>query len=253
MPRNDTKPHPRRGPKRSLFNHVVESLGIRIVKGELGSTTPFPKEADLCVEFGASRSVIREAVKALAARGLLASQTRIGIRVLAPFNWNLLDVEVLNWRYSTMRPEQFYGELFEIRRMIEPAAARLAASRGSPREITVIAEAFARMSQASRLDGAGVAADLQFHRAILAASHNALLLQMGNLIAVGLDITHRISAESFAVFLPLHKEVYDAVARRDGAAAEAAMDHLLSEAHEFMRGRIHALPRPKRGGKPIRR
>jgi GntR family galactonate operon transcriptional repressor len=253
MPRNDTKPQPRSGPKRSLFNHVVESLGTRIVKGDLGSTTLFPTEADLCVEFGASRSVIREAVKALAARGLLASQTRIGIRVLAPFNWNLLDTAVLNWRYSAMPPEQFYGELFEIRRMIEPAAACLAASRGSPKEVTVIAEAFARMSQASRLDGEGVAADLQFHRAILAASHNALLLQMGNLIAVGLDITHRISAESFAVFLPLHKEVYEAIAQRDAASAEAAMHHLLSEAHEFMRGRIRALPRSKRNGNPIRR
>ncbi|WP_119274668.1 FadR/GntR family transcriptional regulator [Taklimakanibacter deserti] len=231
----------RRGLKRNLFAHVVESLGARIVKGELGPAMPFPKEADLCVEFGASRSVIREAVKALAARGLIASQTRIGIRVLQPFNWNLLDADVLNWRYSAMPPQQFYGELFEIRRMIEPAAAHLAARRRTRREIAAIADAFARMSRASRIDRSGIEADLSFHRAILVASHNALLLQMGNLIAVGLDIAHRISADSFVVFLPLHEAVYEAIERRDGEAAAAAMQHLLSETHEFMRSRMHAL------------
>ncbi|MGE0239457.1 MAG: FadR/GntR family transcriptional regulator [Parvibaculaceae bacterium] len=242
MPQHDRRASGRRDPKRNLFAYVVESLGARIVKGEFGPATPFPKEADLAVEFGASRSVIREAVKALAARGLLASQTRTGIRVLEPFNWNLLDAEVLNWRYRTMPAQQFYGELFEIRRMIEPSAARLAARRGTHREITAIAEAFARMSQASAGDRSGVAADLLFHRSILAASHNALLLQMGSLIAVGLDTAHRISAESFQVFLPMHQAVYEAIARRDGEAAGAAMEHLLLTTHDFMHGRIRSLP-----------
>jgi GntR family galactonate operon transcriptional repressor len=232
----------RRSPKRSLFAHVVESLGARIVRGELGAAMPFPKEADLSVEYAASRSVIREAVKALAARGLIASQARTGIRVLEPFNWNLLDVEVLNWRYSAIPPAQFYGELFEIRRMIEPQAARLAAERGTQEEIIAVAKAYDQMSKGAQVDGSGIAADLLFHRSILAASHNALLLQMGNLIAVGLDIAHRISTESFVVFLPMHQAVCEAIARRDGEAACIAMQHLLSQSHEFMRGRIQALP-----------
>ncbi|HTN96023.1 MAG TPA: FCD domain-containing protein, partial [Nordella sp.] len=222
-----------RGPKRNLFAHVVESLGLRIIRGELSPTRPFPREADLGVEFGASRSVIREAVKSLAARGLIASQTRTGIRVLEPINWNLLDAEVLNWRYSTMPPQQFYGELFEIRRLIEPEAARLAALRGTESEIAAIAKAFAAMSEAARTETSGVAADLLFHRAILAAAHNALLLQMGNLIAVGLDIAHQLSSESFVVFLPMHKAVLDAILARRGGAAETAMRHLLSETQEF--------------------
>ena len=230
-----------RSPKRNLFAHVVESLGGRIVKGELNPAVPFPKEADLGVEFGASRSVIREAVKSLAARGLIASQTRTGIRVLEPINWNLLDVEVLNWRYSAMPPALFYGELFEIRQMIEPGAARLAAGRGTPAEIAAIGEAFEAMSEAGRNNVSGVEADLRFHRSILAAGHNDLLLQMGNLIAVGLHIAHRISSESFVVFLPMHKAVYDAIVRHDAEAARATMQHLLSETHEFMNRHVHAL------------
>ncbi|MBK1868950.1 FadR/GntR family transcriptional regulator [Aestuariivirga sp. YIM B02566] len=223
-----------RGPKRNLFTHVVASLGLRIIKGELNPALPFPKEADLGAEFGASRSVIREAVKSLAARGLIASQTRTGIRVLEPINWNLLDAEVLNWRYSTMPQAEFYGELFEIRLLIEPEAARLAAIRGSTAEIAIIEKAFAAMSEAARTGTSGVAADLAFHRAILAAAHNALLLQMGNLIAVGLDIAHRLSSESFAVFLPMHQRVLDAIIARDSDAAGNAMRHLLSETREFM-------------------
>jgi hypothetical protein len=90
------------GRKRNLYSHVVQALGIRIVRGELGAGEPFPSEAELGREFGASRSVIREAVKSLAARGLLESRTRTGIRVLPSMHWNLLDVDVLTWRYEAM-------------------------------------------------------------------------------------------------------------------------------------------------------
>ena len=238
------RPHPQIGPgrsrKRSLFAHVVENLGTRIISGDLNAGEPFPKEADLGREFGASRSVIREAVKSLAARGLIESRTKTGIRVLDPIHWNLLDSEVLNWRYSTMRPDQFYGELFEVRQMIEPEAAALAASRATNGEITAIAEAFTAMTEASPHDASAAEADLLFHRSILAAGHNALLLQLGNLIAVGLYIAHKISSESFTVFLPMHKLVLDGIKARDAAAARRAMERLLSETLEFMSRRLKA-------------
>ncbi len=220
--------------KRNLFGHVVEELGTRIIRGDLTPDDPFPIEADLGREFGASRSVIREAVKALAARGLIESRTRTGIRVLPSIHWNLLDAEVLSWRYSVMPPAQFYNELFEIRLMIEPKAAALAAKRATPGAISEMTEAFAAMSEASRNGVSGVDADLRFHRAILAAGKNALLLQMGNLIAVGLYISHQISSESFTVFLPLHKKVMEAIKARDSETAERSMEQLLTETLEFV-------------------
>ena len=94
--------------KRNLFSHVVEELGRRIVAGHIGEGGTLPNEAVLCREMGASRSVIREAVKSLAAKGLLESRTRTGIRALTPLHWNLLDPEVLNWRYSSMPPGDFF-------------------------------------------------------------------------------------------------------------------------------------------------
>src|SRR5262245_7633184 len=163
--------------KRNLFAHVVEELGMRIIRGDLKPDDPFPIEANLGREFGASRSVIREAVKSLAARGLIESKTRTGIKVLPPMHWNLLDPEVLSWRYGVMPPAQFYSELFEIRLMIEPEAAALAASRATQADIAEMSEAFDEMSKPRETGTTAVEADLRFHRAILAACKNALLHQ----------------------------------------------------------------------------
>ena len=168
--------------------------------------------------------MIREAVKTLAAKGLLESKTRTGIRALPPVRWNLLDSEVLSWRYSAMPPVQFFAELFEIREMIEPEAAALAAIRATPADIEEIETAFKAMVEASQADTPGVEADLRFHRGILAAGRNPLLLQMGNLISVGLLISHRFSRESFAIFLPMHSKVMEAIKAGDsrpGAQGDA--------------------------------
>lgn len=238
--------------KRNLFAHVVEELGARIVRGDIAPNDPFPSEADLGREFGASRSVIREAVKSLAARGLLESRTRTGIRVLPSSQWNLLDAAVLSWRYSVMPAAHFYNELFEVRLMIEPKAAALAADRATPQALAEIRSAFAEMSEASKQGTSGVEADLRFHQAILAASRNALLLQMGNLIAVGLYISHQISSESFTVFLPLHNRVLDAIAAQDANSAEQSMRQLLSETLTFVSRHLDnkARPRPARQRSP---
>lgn len=224
--------------RRNLFAQVVEELGIRIVRGDLDPDEAFPKEADLETEFRVSRSVIREAVKTLAAKGLLESRTRTGIRVLPPARWNLLDVEVLNWRYSTMAPQQFFAELFEVRLMIEPEAAALAATRALPGDIAEIEQAYEAMAAASQANTPGIEADLHFHHGILAAGRNPLLLQMGNLIGVGLFISHRFSRESFAIFLPKHKKVLDAIKTRDAGGARNAMERLLTETREYMKDHI---------------
>lgn len=228
------------GRRRNLFAQVVEELGTRIVGGGLTSGDAFPREADLEAQFGVSRSVIREAVKTLAAKGLLESRTRTGIRVLPPVHWNLLDAEVLSWRYNAMPPHQFFNELFEIRLMIEPESAALAAARALPADIAELEEAFEKMVEASQANVPGIEADLRFHRGILAAGSNALLLQMGNLISVGLQISHRFSREAFVVFLPMHRDVLDAIKEGRPAAAREAMHGLLSQTREYMKDHIRA-------------
>lgn len=233
------------GRKRNLHAHVVQSLGSRIVRGELKAGQSFPSEAELGREFNASRPVIREAVKSLAARGLLESRTRTGIRVLPPLYWNLLDIDVLAWRYESMPHHRFFKELFEIRSMIEPPASALAAERASEAEIAAITAAYAAMEAADPATDAAIESDLAFHRGILIASHNELILQMGNLIGVGLLVSYRIASETYSVFLPGHKAVLDAIAARKPEAARKAMERLLTGTHDYLEDRLG----PARGRK----
>jgi DNA-binding FadR family transcriptional regulator len=233
------------GRKRNLFAHVADALGGRIVRGDLKPGDPLPVEAELGLEFGASRSVIREAVKALAAKGLLESRTRTGIRVLPPSRWNLLDLDVLEWRYSGMAPGDFYRELFEVRRMIEPEAAALAAERATDAEVAQIGAAYRGMATPTEVTDDAVAADLAFHRQILDASHNVLLLQMGNLIGVGLLVSYRITQDPFEVFLGHHEEVLRAIEKRRPPAARKAMDRLLAETREFLETHLVPGQKPK--------
>ncbi|HET7714799.1 MAG TPA: FadR/GntR family transcriptional regulator [Bauldia sp.] len=226
--------------KRNLFAHVVEDLGSRIVRGELKPGDPFPNEADLGREFGASRSVIREAVKSLAAKGLLESRTRTGIRVLDASHWNLLDLDVLGWRYAAMEPHAFFRELFEIRRMIEPEASALAAERATADEIGAIGKAFRAMESADNTTETAILADLDFHRGILQAARNDLLLQMGKLIGVGLLVSYRISTDHYTVFLGLHRDVLTAIRRHRPAAARRTMDRLLTETRNYLDIHIEA-------------
>jgi len=220
--------------KRNLFSHVVEELGSRIVRGDLKPGTTLPNEADLGQELGASRSVVREAVKSLAGKGLLEPRARIGTRILESRHWNLLDMDVLAWRYASMPRAQFFRELFEIRRMIEPAAAALAAERANDADVAEMELAYAAMETADQTSDGAIDADLRFHRAVLAGSHNELLTQMGSVIGVGLLVSFRIASDSYGVSLLQHRYVLDAIRSRQSDAAMQAMQQLLASTRAFL-------------------
>ena len=95
------------------------------------------------------------------------------------------------------------------------------------------------MVEASQANTPGIEADLRFHRGILAAGRNPLLLQMGNLIGVGLLISHRFSRKSFAIFLPLHRAVMEAIKAGEADAARTAMQRLLVDTRDYMKDHIH--------------
>ena len=218
--------------KRNLCAELVEALGSRIVRGELKADEVLPNEAELGRALRASRSVVRDAVKTLAAKGLLETRTRTGTRVLASMHWNLLDLDVLGWRYAAMPREQFFHELYEIRRLIEPGAAEMAAERATAEDIAALATAYAQMQSADHSGDAAIDADLRFHRQVLACTHNELLVQMGSVIGVGLLVSFRISSDSYGPSLSRHGEVLEAIRARDAGGAKAAMERLLLATRE---------------------
>src|SRR5437660_12133093 len=118
-------------PRRGLHGAVVHEIGVRIIRGDLTPGEPLPTEDELGSQLGASRTVLREAVKVLAAKRLVESRPKTGTRVRPRRDWNLLDPDVLAWQVEAGADADFLAQALEIRRMIEPAAARLAAERAT--------------------------------------------------------------------------------------------------------------------------
>jgi len=120
---------------RNFTHSIVQELGIDIVKGTFSEKNPFPVEEELCRRFGASRTVLREAVKMLTAKGLLSARPRQGTRVLPEASWNLLDPDILRWMLEKKYCSTLLIQFNEVRLAIEPQAAALAAKKcGSTRE-----------------------------------------------------------------------------------------------------------------------
>ncbi|WP_246127546.1 FadR/GntR family transcriptional regulator [Amycolatopsis rhizosphaerae] len=229
------------GRHRTIHGRVVEWLGRRIVSGELSDGSQLPNETELAAQLRVSRGGVREAVKALAAKGLVEARPRLGTRVLPREQWNLMDREVLTW-HGQLGKAGFLGDLLELRLMVEPGAARLAAERATPEQLAVLENAYGRMeSHAPKLPGAEeefVAADLAFHLILLRASGNQLIEQLGRLLEASLH--HGLEASSHApggvaATLPLHHAVLVAVRGHRPVAAFRAMKRLIETTTQAVR------------------
>jgi DNA-binding FadR family transcriptional regulator len=210
-------------------------LARRILSGEIEPLTYLPKESELCAQYNVSRTVIREATKVLESKGLLRSRSRVGTLVLGSNEWNLLDPDLLAWAGSKFHDPRFVGSLMEARCIIEPAAAELAAERADSHDLAGLDDAYQRMCASMPDDGPHAVdlcsqADLDFHTALLRATHNHVLIQLATVIRASLRAlfeltTHLGSAHERA--LHLHGEVVEAVRLRRPDKARSAILKIL--------------------------
>ena len=213
----------------SLHEHVIDELGGRIVRGELKADEVLPIEDDLAAAFGVSRTVVREAIKVLVHKHLLEVRTRTGTRVLPSVAWNHLDPDILRWRFASTLDAKFVSDVIELRRVVEPAAAELAAARATPSAVRAIKAALHDMATTTDVN-AHHAADLRFHLCILEAAGNDLLLGLRYGIEGALSFAIRLltrSKEEGESSHALHKAVADAITKKDPAAARATMNQLV--------------------------
>ena len=215
---------------RGLNGEVVELLGRRILSGEFtdGQTLDMP---GLEQELDISRTVLREALRVLKAKGLVDARPKRGTFVQPRTEWRLLDPDVVRWQFAGRDDNQFLDDLAEMRGIIEPAGARLAAMRRTDEDIAALELAIDRMAAAARGDGDAVAADVAFHRALLAATHNELLVRMEVVLETGLAARDRLvhGAVQDDDPTPAHTAVLAAVRDRDPQAAAAAAGALLAK------------------------
>lgn len=220
---------------RNLTLGMLDTLGRAIVTGRY-ETRPFPTEAELAKAHGVSRSVTREAVKMLTAKGLVSARPRQGTVVQPSANWNLFDPDVLHWLLERKFSVDLLRQFNQLRIAIEPEAAALAAQFHDEADITAIRAGLARMESAENGEDEPLDADIAFHIAILRASKNPFYAQFQMMVATALRtsirFTNRMKGRSANI--ADHGAVADAIAARDPQQARLAMRRIIGDVLELI-------------------
>jgi DNA-binding FadR family transcriptional regulator len=217
----------------NLHSRVTRVLALQVLEAEReGRELLFPNEAELCLQLGVSRTILREAVKVLADKGMVEVRQRLGTRSRPPGNWNQLDPDILGWRAATRADARFLRELCEVRLAIEPTAAGFAAVRGGDEEIRAIGrlltqrEEWLKKSQSE----AAIDASLDFHSAVVAASHNPLLEQLNRAtrgpMRTALAYTTGLRTSDL-IDIAAHRRLFHALERRDALKARAEAEKIV--------------------------
>jgi DNA-binding FadR family transcriptional regulator len=216
-----------------LHGSIARRIGIDILKGVYAPGEILPYETESSQTFEISRSAYREAIRILAAKGLVESRPRMGTKVTARKRWNILDPEVLGWMFETVPSKEFIRGLFELRLITEPVAASLAAQRRTDQQLEIMDRALIIMAQETLATEAGRKADLEFHDAVLDATGNEALIALSSTIGAAVAWSTRFKQRQSLLSrdpVPEHRAVYEAIARRDESDARWTMETLIRQA-----------------------
>ncbi|ANY19363.1 Pyruvate dehydrogenase complex repressor [Tsuneonella dongtanensis] len=216
-----------------LTRELVETLGAKIVRGDTPDNGSLPIEADLAKQYDTSRTVLREAVKMLTAKGLVGSRPRRGTYVEPESRWNILDPDVLRWILQRRFSFGLTRDFLIAREGIEPKAAAAAARVQNREAIADVAAKLDDMREAAagRMDS--LESDIAFHIAILHASGNRFFVQFSHVIETALRFSIRLTNSEKGVRMASvadHAAIYEAIERGDVVGAEKAAQDLLTEA-----------------------
>jgi DNA-binding FadR family transcriptional regulator len=214
--------------KRSHQGEIVRDLALEIISGERPEGSLLPSDAELMARFGVSRTVLRESLKTLAAKGLIQPKTRVGTRVVERTGWNLFDPDMLRWHLDCGIGLDLLAHLSEVRLALEPVAASLAAQRRGDEDVAALHAIVDRMAAADASPEAFAAADLDFHLTIARLSGNPFFRTACALIEVALGAAFRFTTpvndpKAVARAVVAHRAVVTAIGAGDSDAAAAAI------------------------------
>jgi DNA-binding FadR family transcriptional regulator len=215
----------------TLHQTVVKSLALKVIENSTASdVVVFPSEAELCEQLGVSRSILREAVKVLAAKRMLQVRPKSGTRSRPRSEWNLLDPDLLAWQCEAKVHAKFLEDLCEMRLGIEPMSSELAAARATPEELVTLAGYLETMELVASDPQAFIEPDLQFHNTIYQACRNDLIQHLATTIRgafrVSLSYTTSLPG-ALRASLPAHRRVFEAIQRRNPREARLASEELV--------------------------
>jgi DNA-binding FadR family transcriptional regulator len=216
-----------------LHGTIARDLGVAIVSGRYRPGDTLNGEIAASDRLHVSRSAYREAVRILAAKGLVESRPKVGTRVSPQYRWHLLDPDVLSWIFEFEPDDALLANLFELRKIVEPPAAALAATRRTDGDLDAMSRALEGMSRYTLASELGRLADQDFHSALLRASGNLFVVSLTSGVGAAVSWT-TVFKQRFSPLsrdpVPDHARVFDAVAARDARAAHKAMTNLVENA-----------------------
>ena len=221
-----------------LHGTLAHRLAVDILNGVYRPGDALPFQLDSSEALNISRTPYREALKILAAKGFVDSRPKRGTRVRERTNWNLLDPEVMGWMFETTPTEDFIHGLFELRLINEPAAAELAAERRTAEEVERMRHALEVMRVETLATETGRLADIVFHKTLLIATRNEVLISLNSSIAAAIAWSTRLKStdpkDSRSSWQD-HARVFEAIEAGDGRAARWSMETLVRLALEDTR------------------
>ncbi len=211
---------------------LTRLFGKQIAQGEFEPSSALPSEADLCTRFDASRNIMREVVKVLSTKRLIDAQPHRGLFVMPREQWNFLDVDVLAWVLEKGEDPELINSLVEVRSLIEPSISRWAAERATAVDLVAIEANYNEMVANRENLHAFHEADIRFHKAILLATHNQVILQLSDAISAlqRAIFDHTLLSDSRHMDLTMreHSDLFDAIRRKNPQAAELACHDMVA-------------------------
>ncbi len=214
----------------NITHNLTNTLGLAIVRGEYMGA--LPSEAELCNQYGVSRSSTREAVKMLSAKGLIRSRPKQGIRIQQERYWNMFDSDVLKWILVSKPTLELLKEFLDVRVVIEPQAASLAAKHADKDDLDIINQALARIKDADNGLDDPMEADVEFHSAVFEATKNRFFVQFTDFVSTALRVTLRYTSKKRGSQLSdvsYYQNLYDAIAQGNAIQAETLVKETLAE------------------------
>jgi DNA-binding FadR family transcriptional regulator len=221
---------PARAKPLRLHGTIARKLGIAIVSGRYPPGDLLVGEIASSEQFAVSRTAYREAVRILAAKGLVDARPKIGTRINPRAKWNLLDPDVLDWTFESEPDVELFNSLFELRDVVESAAAGLAATRRTPEHVKAMRQALDEMARHTLATEAGRRADLDFHGALLDATGNPFMISLTTGVSAAISTTTMYKQRKRPLRrdpLPDHLRVFEAIAEKNPGKAQQAMRELV--------------------------
>jgi len=225
-------------------DQIIRFIALGIMRGEITDEQSWmSSELELCRHLNVSRTVLRESVKVLASKGLVDVRPKVGIRIRPRSDWNLFDPDLLAWQQEEGVDDLFLDKLCEVRLIVEPAAAELAAVRATAEEIATLFEFYRQMEVGVKNRDAYIVADIKFHSAIVSASHNDLLMQLNSTIRTAFRRAQDLVSpdpDGPTRSLTRHKKVANAIRKHNGREARSAMERLVKLGTQDFYQQLHS-------------